>query len=57
MTVFCFFCFKRYTIIPLLADVLNASEKEKVKRVILALFRVNLKKNKIVVEGTLQKKT
>jgi hypothetical protein len=28
-------------IIPVLADVLNATEKEKVKRIILASFRVS----------------
>ena len=29
-------------IIPILADILNATEKEKVKRIILATFRVNI---------------
>jgi hypothetical protein len=30
-------------VIPLLADILNATEKEKVKRIILSSFRVNKK--------------
>jgi hypothetical protein len=29
-------------VIPLLADILNATEKEKVKRIILSAFRVKL---------------
>ena len=28
-------------VIPILADILNATEKEKVKRIILATYRVN----------------
>lgn len=31
-------------IIPVLADILNATEKEKVKRIILATFRVGDKR-------------
>ena len=35
-------------IIPILADILNSTEKEKVKRIILATFKVKLLKWKSI---------
>lgn len=35
------FIFYRFNVIPILADILSDSVKEKVTRIILAVFRVN----------------
>jgi len=35
------FLFCRFNVIPILADILSDSVKEKVTRIILAVFRVN----------------
>lgn len=37
------FYFYRFNVIPILADILSDSVKEKVTRIILAVFRVNYK--------------
>lgn len=38
----------RFNVIPILADILSDSVKEKVTRIILAVFRVRISKNNIL---------